>query len=277
MTRSRQAGRGLVISLAVFTIASPILTHFFDKRNYFGALFAVPLLFVTRLYGKRIGLWIAALGVALNAAVWFALGDGLEVLHSNPASAALAHFVEISGFLAIIIAVDKLSKSRKETEEARKLLADSERRYRTLVELAPEGIVVFSEEKIRFFNNRILEWTGYSDTELVGMPIAALVHKEDIPTALERYTARMEGTRAVPTSTLRHLTKGGEVRWVQATGQRIEWEGNPAVMYILTDITEQKALEGQALQSQKMEAIGRLAGGVAHDFNNILQVILGSC
>jgi PAS domain S-box-containing protein len=179
---------------------------------------------------------------------------------------------ELDGKPMIFATVRDITE-RKRVEKA---LRDSEEKYRNLIEVAHEGILVVENAKVIFFNNRLLEMLGYSREEMMDMEIARLIYKDDVSEAMERYAARAAG-ELIPKVIFRDVRKDGRVIWVEAVGQRIEWEGRTAVLYFTSDITERKNLEEQFAQAQKMEAIGQLTGGIAHDFNNVLQVIMGYC
>ena len=161
---------------------------------------------------------------------------------------------------------------RKEAEEA---LRESKEKYRLLVDYAHDGIFISQGGLIKFQNPRAHEILGCSSHELLETPFIELVHPEDRRLLPKRQERRHKGEDIPSTYSLRILNKSGEELWVQINAVDIKWEGEPATLNFVRDITFEKRLEAQLLQAQKMEAIGTLAGGIAHDFNNILSSVIG--
>ena len=162
---------------------------------------------------------------------------------------------------------------RKRSEEA---LRESEEKYRLLVENASDSIVVAQDGMLRFVNSRTTELSGYSAEELKSSPFIELVHPEDRDEVRKNYMKRINGEAAPARYTFRVLHKDNSVRWVQISAVRISWEGAPATLNFLSDITEKRRLEEELVNARKLESIGVLAGGIAHDFNNILGAIMGN-
>jgi two-component system cell cycle sensor histidine kinase/response regulator CckA len=153
-----------------------------------------------------------------------------------------------------------------EHKQAENELKKAEEKYRLVVENANEMILIAQDGRLKFVNRKSEEVTGYSREELMSKPFFHFIYPDDRQMVLENYSRRLKGS----------------VKWLQINAVKTMWENRPATLNFLTDITEQKKAEDslrinqvQFFQAQKMEAIGRLTGGVAHDLNNILTVIIG--
>jgi PAS domain S-box-containing protein len=166
--------------------------------------------------------------------------------------------------------------------EAEKKLMASEEKFRTLAEYSPLGILLHQGDLWVYGNHAATEICGYTDAELRTMRFWDFIHPDFRDTVRETGRKRQQGEGVPPAYEFKIITKSGEEKWVSITGSRIQFEDKPTALIAVMDVTERKRneeekakLQGQLQQAQKMESIGRLAGGVAHDFNNMLGVILG--
>lgn len=183
---------------------------------------------------------------------------------------------KIVGFIHVMRDITE----QKRAEEA---LKESEEKYRTVVENAGEIILISQDEMIKYTNPRALEILGYSMEELLSKPFVEFIHPDDRDMALEYY--RKVVNREIKMKSgycLRIFDKQGNLKWLEINAVPIEWQGKPAELNIIRDITELKKAEeekkdlyNQLLHAQKMEAIGKLSAGIAHEFNNILTSIKG--
>jgi PAS domain S-box-containing protein len=161
-----------------------------------------------------------------------------------------------------------------ERERVEETLRAGEQRYRELFDGAKDVIYVHDlNGKFIAINKAAQQITGYTADEALKMNIAQLVVPEDMETVHTMVASNLGGD-ANATYDLTIVTKQGRRLILEVSTHLVYRNGNPiAVQGIARDITERRRLEEQLLQSQKMEAVGRLAGGVAHDFNNLLTVI----
>ncbi|MDD8025135.1 MAG: PAS domain S-box protein [Acidobacteriota bacterium] len=129
---------------------------------------------------------------------------------------------------------------RKRIEEA---MRESERKYRVLFENTGESIFVVQDGKLVFSNPMTNRLLGYSGEELRNLAFAELVHPEDRNMVVERHIKRLKGEEAPTLYQFRILDHTGSLRWVEINAVLINWEGRPATLNFVSDITKRREAE----------------------------------
>src|ERR1700688_1144360 len=178
----------------------------------------------------------------------------------------------VNGESVIQCNIRDLTARRRAEEELRK----SEERFSKAFHLSPLAVTISTEREGRYLdvNEAFLLMLGYKREDVIGRTAAELSFWARPSYRLEML-GKLQGGGSVTGLQTQYTTSKGEIREAEVSAELIELEGQACVLAIIRDITEGQRLEAQYRQAQKMEAVGRLAGGVAHDFNNLLSVIIG--
>jgi len=137
---------------------------------------------------------------------------------------------------------------RTRVEEA---LRESEEKYRALVENANEAILVAQDMIVKFANPKVLEVSGYPKEELISRPFVEFVHPDDREMVIKRYTERLKEEEFPHIYSFRIVAKDGNIKWVEINTVLINWEGKPATLSFLTDITDRKRAEEVLRESEE--------------------------
>jgi two-component system cell cycle sensor histidine kinase/response regulator CckA len=169
-------------------------------------------------------------------------------------------------------------KERAQLEKIKIALKDSEMRFTIAFEQAPIGMALVSPEgRWLKANHALTELVGYSEAELRTRTFQDITHPDDLKVDLEHVRQLLAGEVHFYQMEKRYIHKRGHTLIVLLSVSLVN-DVNGQPQYFISqiqDITARKQLETQFIEAQKMEVIGQLAGGVAHDFNNILGVIIG--
>lgn len=195
--------------------------------------------------------------------------DGRLLQIESSANPILSETGELVGFLA----VQRDVTARTQMESA---LRESEARYRLLAEAAQDNIYILNRELIfEYVNMATARTLGLSVDDVIGKRLDQLLPPAVVDLARPKLTQVFETNQPYHDEDLVPLSSGDV--WMSTWRVPIARGGGKteAILGVSRDVTKHKRLEAQYVQAQKMEAIGRLAGGVAHDFNNLLTAILG--
>lgn len=211
-----------------------------------------------RRAGAR-SLWGAALAAP-------AMGQGLGGMNQDVPLALALHqagglyWVAVCLLVLGVVLVHWRTVMRRERGVRRRAEADRRSlmaRLDSLVANAGEGIVVIKAGHIVFCNPRILAITGYTEQEFLDMDAEDLLHPDEQEKVMGRYERRLAGEAAESTYRTRLRGRAGGTVWVQLTSTRVEWDGGPAALVFVTDVTSLQAEEEQLrLTRYSMENVG---------------------
>jgi len=199
-------------------------------------------------------------------------------VHAPPLvlSAGLLLTLLLAG-LTRVLAIRRLQEERLLSE-----LTESEARFRAVAETT-DGAILLYWDTISYANPGAARILGIDREALIGMPALDLIHPEDRAIAGETLAARKAGEERPRRWEFRTLRPDGSVRWVDLTATTVLFQGQRLVLATALDITDRIAaeqargdIEQKLFEARRMQSLGLIAGGLSHDFNNLITAIQGN-
>ncbi len=172
-------------------------------------------------------------------------------------------------FLGLVVDISKFKQVQED-------LAQSEEKYRLVVENASEGLLVTGQGKFRFANPKACELLGYGPEEIHGMDYLQFVHADDLEVAIKAQQQRREIRPGGPHHkfTCRVFNKYGKEVWLELNGVPIVWDGRDSWLNFVIDVTQQRMAQDDALLRAKLQAAIETAGATCHEMNQPLQAVV---
>ncbi len=201
--------------------------------------------------------------------------SAVEALKAGATDLVLKH--QLPRLVPVVHRALSESAQRVALRQAQEALRASEERFRALVENSTDAVIMIDDtDTVVYVSPSAERITGYPSTECTGRSAFYLVHPEDLAHMKATIARVRANPGSVPRWEVRIRHKHGH--WVEVECAAANHLHNPAIGALVVnyhDVSERRRLEEMLRQSQKMEAVGRVAGGLAHDFNNVLGGTLG--
>jgi two-component system, cell cycle sensor histidine kinase and response regulator CckA len=180
------------------------------------------------------------------------------------------------GEASTVLAVARDVTARRIAEEAAR---DSQQYYRALIADSSDLLAVLDRDLVvRYCSDSSTRLLGRRPEMVVGTAVMSIIHPEDAPRVAQAHAEGMRSPGDARRVEARVLHADGRWRLFEVMGKTVCLDsGVPTVILNARDVTDQRRLEAIVQRSQRVSALGRMAGGIAHEFNNLLSTILGTC
>ena len=172
-----------------------------------------------------------------------------------------------------VIGISVFGKDITERKRDKEALYQSEENYRSVFENATDAIFIVQDSLFRLANSKTLMMSGYPLEKLLNIPFIDLVHPDDRTLVMEQYKKRMQGEPVTAYYTCRIIHKNGDIRLCEVNAVPVSWEGKPASLAFVRDVTEQEATREALLRSEKLSSLWMVSAGLAHELKNPLSII----